>query len=892
MNNHSFNKTRIRLLLVDDDHFDRLACKRALAQQPDCEFEVFEAETGDQGLELARTQKPDCILLDYNLPDLNGLEFLAELAGKNGELPMPVVMLTVSNNAMVAVDALKLGALDYVIKGSDWESLQWLPAVVIRALREQKAIQDKAEAEAKYQSLVEQIPAITYIASLETPGKLLYLSPQIHQLGFPTEDWLDGPHGILKRVHADDRQGVIEAYAQTFENHIPLRCEYRLTKSDGQTRWFLDEANVVRDEKGGTLFLQGILVDITKDKETEQELFYYRRRLEDLVARRTDQLEKQCAILNSANTNLDKALCERRQAEAALRASETRFRLLLESAGEGILGIDAEGRCTFVNRAALSMLGYDQEELMGQDTHATVHHSGADGMPTPSEQWVVYDAFRDGVPKRSNETFRRKDGSSFPVECSSYPILLDDHINGAVLVFRDATELQALTQNLCYQASHDPLTGLLNRIEFEKRATQLLGEAHEDQSEHALSYLDLDQFKIINDTCGHAAGDELLRELGTFLKSGLRQRDTLARLGGDEFALLLEHCSLEQAWSIANELCESIRNFRFHWQGKVFSIGASIGIASLTGADTDVAVVLAAADAACYMAKEKGRGRAHIFRLQDNELAEKRTVGGWLARLTQALDEDRFRLYCQRISRLDDTDGRVHHEILLRLVDEDGSLVYPSTFLPAAERHQMMPAIDRWVLNKVVGQIASDPNRVRPESMPIFAVNVATSSLTDNRFIDFVGELLRAYSLPPRMLCFQIDEVAAITHFNKVLGAIEKLKALGCLFAIKNFGSGVASFINLKALPVDFLKMNGEFIKSLEKDPINRAIAEAVNQIAHVMVIETVGQCVDSSNTLSLLKKLGMDHAQGYAVMAPCPWEELDESAAEPAVLPSDAIKH
>lgn len=879
------SKSIIRLLVVDDDQVDRMACKRVLTQQSDCDFVIFEAETGDQGLNIARNQQLDCILLDYNLPDLNGLEFLAELAEETGKLPMPVIMLTVSDYATIAVEALKLGARDYVVKGSDRESLQWLPAVLFRALREQQAIFEKTEAEAKYRTLVEQIPAITYIASLESPGKLLYLSPQIDQLGFPVEDWLDDSQGLLKRIHADDRSEVIEAYAQTYERHIPLRCEYRLVKSDGQTRWFLDEANVVHDETGGTLFLQGILVDITKDKETEQELFYYRRRLEDLVSRRTEQLEKQCAILNSANTNLDKALCERKQAEAALRASETRFRLLLDSAGDGILGIDAEGRCTFVNRAALAMLGYTQEELLGQDTHATVHHGDADGLPTPVGQWGIYDAFRDGIPHRSTEIFRRKNGGSFPVECSSYPIQLDGQITGAVLVFRDVTELQAVTQSLRFQASHDPLTGLFNRTEFEQRAARVLASTRENQCEHVLCYIDLDQFKIINDTCGHSAGDELLRALGTFLKSKLRQRDTLARLGGDEFALLLEHCSLDQAWIIANELCESIRNFRFIWEGKAFSVGASIGMASLTSADSNVSVVLVAADAACYMAKEKGRNRVHIFKFQDDELAEKRLQGEWIARITQALDEDRFRLYCQRISSLTGTAGREHNEILLRMVDEDGSLINPGAFIPAAERHHLMPAIDRWVLTKVVAHIYKDFKGAMPESLPIYAVNISVASLIDDRFVEFVRDLLLASSLPSQVLCFEVDESAALSHLSHVRNSIEKLKELGCLIAIKNFGSGIAAFTNLKVMPVDFLKMDGGFIKSLEVDPVNRAIAKAINQVAHVMIIETVGQCADSATTLALLKELGLDHAQGYAIMAPSPWDEPDFPAVTEARL-------
>ncbi len=353
------DKSTIRLLLVDDDEIDRLACKRALAQYPDCEFVILEADTGDQGLKLARAEKPDCILLDYHLPDLNGVEFLAELAKETGELPMPVVMLTGSNNAMIAVDALKLGARDYVVKSSDRESLQWLPTVVFRALREQQAIKDKAEAEAKYRTLVEQIPAITYIASLESPGKLLFLSPQIRDLGFPSEDWLNDPQGLLKRVHADDRSGAIEAYAQTYEHHTPLRCEYRLIKNDGQSRWFLDEANVVYDVTGGSLFLQGVLVDITKDKETEQELLYYRRHLENLVAQRTEQLEKQNAILNSANANLGNAICERKQAEKMLKDADQRKNVFL-----AMLGHELRNPLTPISNVAHLMSSQSLDEPM------------------------------------------------------------------------------------------------------------------------------------------------------------------------------------------------------------------------------------------------------------------------------------------------------------------------------------------------------------------------------------------------------------------------------------------------------------------------------------------------------------------------------------------------
>jgi len=442
--NDTSNKPCIRLLLVDDDQFDRMACKRALTQNQDCDFVFYETETASQGLELARNEDVDCVLLDYHLPDLTGVEFLAELAEDSGELPMPVVMLTGADNAMVAVDALKLGARDYVVKDTEGGALQWLPAVVLRALREQQAIHDKLhaverlrEAEAKYRCLVEQIPAITYIASLEDPGQLLYVSPQIKQLGFPAEEWLQSPDGFLKHVHADDRENVMEAYSLTFEKHTPLRCEYRLHMRDGRVRWFLDEANVVRDESLGALCLQGLLVDITSDKETAQELYYYRRRLEELVAQRTDQLMKQSIILESANARMDKELCERKRAEAALRKSESRFRLLLESAGEGIIGIDTSGHCIFVNQAALGILGYEKDDLLNQDTCTMIHLCNVEGASLANEQCRIYDAFRSAEPRRSAEIFQRKDGTSVKVECSAHPMRLDGKVIGAALVFRE-----------------------------------------------------------------------------------------------------------------------------------------------------------------------------------------------------------------------------------------------------------------------------------------------------------------------------------------------------------------------------------------------------------------------------------------------------------------------
>lgn len=613
-------KSNICLLLVEDNPSNRLACKRTLMQRQDCVFVIFEAETGSQGIKLARTQQLDCILLGHHLPDMNGTDFLSELAEDTGELSMPVFMLTESGNPGVVIDTLKVISSNSSAKTADTDPLQWLSAEVLYRAREQQALRDRSEAlgklrgtEAKYRTLVEQMPVITYIASLETLGKLLYVSPQVSQLGFAAEDLLGDPQGLLKRVYADDLSVTIQAYAHTYENHVPLRCEYRLQKQNGEIRWFLDEANLVSDDVDGLLFLKGVLVDITKDKETEQELLYYRQRLEELVAQRTVQLETQCTILKTANANMDQALVELRQANSALRTSEKRFRLLLESVGEGILGMDTEGRCTFVNRAALGMLAYAEEDLLGQDIHAMLCQMCADNLPIHARE-VRAPYFKQGLDQqRCIEIFRRKDGQSFPVECSSYPIELNGQVDSSVLVFWDMTESQAQIQSLAYKASHDSLTGLANRTEFEQRVARVLNNARSNRAEYVLCFLDIDHFKRINDSCGHAAGDELLCALSGLLSTKLRQRDTLARLGGDEFVILLEHTTLDQAQKIANELCQAIGDFDFTWDGKNYSVSASIGIAALNPAIRDVNTFLNTADTACYTAKNNGRNRLHVF---------------------------------------------------------------------------------------------------------------------------------------------------------------------------------------------------------------------------------------------------------------------------------------
>ncbi|AMK79086.1 MULTISPECIES: GGDEF domain-containing protein [Methylomonas] len=616
-------KSNIRLLLLANNEANRLVCKHALSQHQDCAFVIFEAETSCQDLKMARARQTDCILLDQHLTDMQGAEFLSQLAEYSPERTLPVIMLSAPDAR--ATHKSRTGS--FLIKISDTNLMKELSAEVLWAILEQQAMQETSntldklrESEAKYRNLVQQLPVITYIASLETPGKLLYVSPQISQLGYPAEDWLEDSDRLLKRVHQDDLSITIEAYAHTYEHHAPLRCEYRLVDNKGISRWFLDEANIVRDESGESLFLQGVLVDISKDKETEQELCFYRQRLEELVVQRTQQLEKQCEILRSANANLDQALIALKQSNSELRNSETRFRLLLESAGEGIIGLDGAGSCTFVNQSALAMLGYAEDEVLGQDIPAMLDSMTSPELIHPKEEPWLENLFGDSSNPSNIQIFLRKDGGRFLVECASYPIECNGATDGSVLVFRDVTEFQAQFRKLAYRASHDPLTGLINRSEFERRLIRVLAGMHSGEKEHVLCFLDLDHFKDINDTYGHAAGDRVLSSFGALLASKIRQRDTLARLGGDEFALLLEHTTLDQAYGITNELCDCLRNMRLTWAGQEFSVYASIGITALTHTDRDIASALCHADAACYEAKKKGRNQIHVFNCPHNAI--------------------------------------------------------------------------------------------------------------------------------------------------------------------------------------------------------------------------------------------------------------------------------
>lgn len=422
---------------------------------------------------------------------------------------------------------------------------------------------------------------------------------------------------------------------------------------------------------------------------------------------------------------------------------------------------------------------------------------------------------------------------------------------------------------------HDALTNLVNRAEFERRLQRVLERSWERGTRHAVLYLDLDQFKIINDTCGHIAGDALLKQLSMELKSQVRDSDTLARLGGDEFGVLLENCSPDDAYQIADNLLKAVKSFRFIWQGVEHKISTSIGFIEINASRKGVDEILSAIDVACFAAKDMGRGRIKVYETQDSDLNRREGEMHWVTRLNNALSEDRFELYKQNIVSLNGEGGGTERwEFLLRLKNEDGEILLPGDFIPAAERFNLMPQIDRWVVKRAFGYLRELFSHRRMHADPgMFFINLSGASLSDASFYAYIREQLRHYNLPPQMICFEITETAAISQLSKAVEFIGKIRQGGCRIALDDFGSGLSTFAYLKSFPVDYVKIDGGFVTNMVNDPMDCAIVEAIQHVARMSGIKTIAETVEQREAISKLRDIGVDYMQGYSIEMPQPVE-------------------
>jgi len=449
----------------------------------------------------------------------------------------------------------------------------------------------------------------------------------------------------------------------------------------------------------------------------------------------------------------------------------------------------------------------------------------------------------------------------------------DGQQNSLLLVCEDVTETHNLSQQIAYQASHDALTGLANRSEFDKAVKEAIALANTDNSEHALCYLDLDHFKIVNDTSGHLAGDELLRQLGDLLKKNLRRNDFIARLGGDEFGVLMYQCTLDEAVAACEQIRNAIRDFHFAWEGRRFSVGVSIGIASIRDTSGNAVNLLKEADAACYAAKDKGRNRVHVFRPDDEELATRHGEMQWVQKIHQGLEQDLFCLYGQPIAGIGKPDERLHFETLVRYKDAKGTIIPPGAFLPAAERYNIAPIMDRWVIKNLFAWISQTPLFL--EQLELCSINLSGLSLSDDTLFNFILDQFKIWNIPTHKICFEITETAAIGNLTNATRFIHKLRDKGCSFSLDDFGSGLSSFAYLKNLPVDYLKIDGLFVKDILDDKIDLAMVKAINEVGQMMGKKTIAEFVESEKIFNLLKELGVDYAQGYAIGKPVPLQNL-----------------
>jgi diguanylate cyclase (GGDEF)-like protein/PAS domain S-box-containing protein len=684
---------------------------------------------------------------------------------------------------------------------------------------ERRAAEDALRnSESKFRGLFESVMEGVYQTTRD--GRILVANPAfVNLLGYSSaEELYEVPAGALY-WYPNDR----ENFARRAEIEGELRNEeYVMRRKDGSMLVVVDNCRVVRDANGRVCGFEGTLTDIT----------------------------------------------ERKKAETAVFQAKERAQVTLQSIGDAVITTDSEGRIDYMNPVAESLTGWENREAQGQligNVLTMVDEVTREGGESP-----VVRCLREGrvLGLAEHTVLINRRGQEIAIQDSAAPIRdRAGNLIGAVMVFHDVSKERRLHRALHYQASHDALTGLINRREFENRLTVAVEEARQNlQARHVLLYLDLDQFKLVNDTCGHPAGDLLLKQITGVIQSRVRGGDTLARLGGDEFGILLQDCSRDQALRIAENLRQGIRDYRFTWQGGVLAVGASIGIVEITNEIPTVANVMSAADVACYSAKDSGRNRVQLYRPDD--VPERHREMHWISKLARARDESRFELFYQPIVPIQPKQHeREHFELMLRLRDETGTIVAPAEFIPAAERYNIMPSIDRWVvrqaLDRVVHRIESG---VKPFTV---AVNLSGTSLNDERFLEFLIAELSASNLAAGAMCFEITETAAIENLGNVVYFMRELKNRGCHFALDDFGSGLSSFMYLKTLPVDYLKIDGQFVENVTRDPVDRSMVAAISQVGNAMGIQTIAERVESPEVLAELGRLGIGFAQGFYIAKP-----------------------
>lgn len=713
-------------------------------------------------------------------------------------------------------------------------SLARLGALAVARERSELALN---ASEGRFTSLFNNVVEGVYIATPE--GKLLAANPaMVRLLGYADEQEL------LDQVTRSSAY-VREQDGRRFEERIResdrvTGFESQMQRRDGEVIDVLENARLV-EEPGQAPYIEGTISDVT----------------------------------------------ERKRAERAVFAAKERAEVTLKSIADGVIACDEDGCIEYMNPVAETLTGWRLRAVVGQPVEEVltlVNEHSRELLDNP-----IVRCLNEGrsIANHGPTLLIDRAGRDVAVQDNTAPIRDDaGSIVGAVMVFHDVTAEGRLSRKMSYQASHDALTGFINRLEFTNVLERALARARSHRSEsYALLYLDLDQFKLVNDTFGHTAGDELIRQLSERIQTCVKTHDTVARLGGDEFAVLLGNVGVESALEIAESLRQSIESFRFEWQQVGHTVQVSIGVVALDQHSASVGAVLSAADVACFTAKDLGRNRVHLY--VEGETTAHHQQMHWLTRIDRALEDDRFKLFYQPIVRIGD-DGETrycnHYELLLRMVDEDGELVLPGTFIAAAERYDRMPAVDRWVVEHALAHAdQGDPNEQAGYTL---SINLSGNSLSDDRFLEFVRDQLQATPLCRGAVCFEITETAAIANLARVRHFMSELSSLGCQFSLDDFGSGLCSFGYLKNLSVDYVKVDGAFVRNVAADPVDRSVVAAIAQVAHTMGIETVAEHVETEVIRQALPSMGVNLVQGFDIAAP---KSMDEFSPWTPAVPAQA---
>jgi diguanylate cyclase (GGDEF)-like protein/hemerythrin-like metal-binding protein/PAS domain S-box-containing protein len=651
-------------------------------------------------------------------------------------------------------------------------------------------------------------------------NNIISVNPAFTKLtGFSKDEMLGDISKWIELIHPQDRAIYEETMEQLIANNIDARYQYRIKTKKDNYIWLESTSQYIKGYLDNTGRVVNFMVDITERKKTEEKLI----------------------VLSRA----------------------------MESSASAMIITDPSGNIEYVNPKFTEITGYSSDEVTGKNP--SLLQSGE----TPRAVYIdMWQKISSGGEWKGELRNQRKDGSHYwdRISISGVKNSAGKIIN-YISIQEDATFEYELAEKISYQASHDSLTGLINRQEFERRVTRLLSTVEPDKHEHALCFMDLDQFKVVNDTCGHQAGDELLRQLSSLLQNVVRKRDTLGRLGGDEFGVLMEHCSLKNAQRLAESLQKVVHEFQFRWQEHAFKIGVSIGLVSINETVPNMTELMQKADAACYVAKDLGRNRIHVYHDKDENLVKRHGEMLWVERIQKALEKDRFCLYAQPIVPLDNNNNEKHYELLLRMENNKGELFSPSAYLPAAERYDLISQLDNWVIETAFKLLAEHP--VFLSQVESIAINLSGHSLSKYETLNFITSQLDKYQIEGSKICFEITETAAISNLSNATRFISKLKKLNCRFSLDDFGSGLSSFGYLKSLPVDYLKIDGMFVKNIVSDSIDHAMVKSINEIGHVMNMKTIAEFVENDEIKGMVREIGIDYGQGFGIGKPLPFIEL-----------------